>query len=79
MDTSLTVEYDKTGDILYLGKPKCYPEQESEELDLGVIARLNPQTHELEKLEILFFSSRVAKGETVQLPVTAEFRPPKAG
>ena len=30
-------------------------------------------------LEILFFSPRVAKGETVQLPVTAEFRLPKAG
>ena len=30
-------------------------------------------------LEILFFSSRVAKGESVQLPVTAEFRLPKAG
>ena len=79
METSLTVEYDMTGDILYLGKTKCYPEQESEELDFGVIARLNPQTHELENLEILFFSSRVAKGETVQLPVTAEFRLPKAG
>jgi hypothetical protein len=55
METSLTVEYDKTGDILYLGKTKCYPEQESEELDYGVIARLNSQTHELENLEILFF------------------------
>ena len=35
------------------------------------------ETHELENLEILFFSSRVAQGETVQLPVTAEFRLPK--
>jgi hypothetical protein len=79
METFLTVEHDKTGDILYLGKMKCYPEQESEELDHGVIARLNPQTRELENLEILFFSSRVAEGETVQLPVTAEFRLPKTG
>lgn len=79
METSLTVEYDKAGDILYLGKTKPYPQQESEELDYGVVARLNPQTHELENLEILFFSSRVAKGETVRLPVTAEFRLPKAG
>ncbi len=79
METSLTVEYDKTGDILYLGKTKCYPEQESEELGYGVIARLNPQMHELDNLEILFFSLRVAKGEIVQLPVTAEFRLPKAG
>lgn len=79
METTLTVEYDKDGDILYLGKTKPYPEQESEELDYGVIARLNPLTHDLENLEILFFSSRVAKGETVQLPVTAEFHLPKAG
>ena len=79
METLLTVEYDKTGDILYLGKTKSYPEQESEELDFGVIARLNPATHELENLEILFFSSRVAKGESIQLPVTAEFHLPKAG
>jgi hypothetical protein len=35
METSLTVEYDKTGDILYLEKTKCYPEQESEELGYG--------------------------------------------
>ena len=79
METALTVEYDKAGDILYLGKTKPYPEQESEELDYGVVARLNPQTHNLENLEILFFSARVAKGETVHLPVTAEFHLPKAG
>ncbi len=79
METSLTVEYDKTGDILYLGKTKPYPEQDSEELSYGVVARLNPETHDLENLEILFFSSRVAKGETFQLPVTAEFHLPKAG
>lgn len=79
MDTSLTVEYDKAADILYLGKTKPYPEQDSEELDYGVVARLNPQTHDLENLEILFFFSRVAKGETLHLPVTAEFHLPKAG
>jgi uncharacterized protein YuzE len=42
MDTSLTVEYDKAADILYLGETKPYPERESEELDYGVVARLNP-------------------------------------
>ena len=79
METSLTVEYDKVGDILYLGKTKPYPEQESKELDYGVVARLNPQTRDLENVEILFFSIRVAKGETIHLPVTAEFHLPKAG
>lgn len=79
METSLTVEYDNAGDILYLGKTKAYPEQESEELGYGVVARFNPQTHDLENLEILFLSSRVSKGETVKLPVSAEFHLPKAG
>jgi uncharacterized protein YuzE len=73
MEAQLVVEYDRTGDILYLGKTPPYPEQESEELDYGVVARLNPQSGEIENLEILFFSARVAKGETVHLPVLAEF------
>lgn len=64
---------------MYFGKTEAYLEQDSEELDYGVVARLNPHTHDLENLEILFFSSRVAKGETFQLPVTAEFHLPKAG
>lgn len=64
MDTSLTVEYDKAGDILYLGKTKPYPEQDSEGLDYGVVARLNPQTHDLENLEIL-----------LSLPVSPKERP----
>ena len=78
METSLTVEYDKAGDILYLGKTKAYPEQDSEELDYGVVARLNPQTHDLENLEILFFSTRMKGGEGVDLPVLADFRLPKS-
>jgi len=58
MEARLLVEYDRIGDILYLGTVSPYPEQESEELDYGVIARLNPQSREIENLEILFFQSR---------------------
>ncbi len=72
-----SVEYDRIGDILYLGTVSPYPEQESEELDYGVVARLNPQSGEIENLEILFFSSRVASGEALQLPVLAEFHLPE--
>jgi hypothetical protein len=43
----LLVEYDRIGDILYLGTVSPYPEQESEELDYGVVARLNPQSGEM--------------------------------
>lgn len=74
----LTVEYDSQGDILYLGKARPYPEQESEELDYGVVARLNPCSREVENLEILFFSARMKTGDSVCLPILAEFRLPQA-
>jgi len=77
MEARLLVEYDRIGDILYLGTVSPYPEQESEELDYGVVARLNPQSGEIENLEILFFSSRAANGEALQLPVLAEFHLPE--
>ena len=50
MDTSLTVEFDKAADTLYLGKTKPYPKQDSEELDCEVVARLNPHTHDLSEI-----------------------------
>lgn len=76
MVASLTVNYDAEGDILYLGKTRPYAGQESEELDYGVVARLNPTTREVENLEILFFSTRMKGGEGVNLPVLADFRLP---
>jgi uncharacterized protein YuzE len=77
MEARLIVEYDRKGDILYLGKTAPYPEQESEELDYGMVARLNPKSGEIENLEILFFTARVLGGEKLQLPVSAEFRLPE--
>ena len=73
MEAQLIVEYDRTGKSLYLGKTSPHPEQESEEIDYGVVARLNPQSGEIENLEILFFSTRVSSGEPLRLPVFAEF------
>jgi len=58
MGKNLTFRYDKTGDILYVDtRPSCV-EQESEELGDEIIARLNPNSGEVENLEILFFSKR---------------------
>jgi hypothetical protein len=76
MEAQLIIEYDRIGDILYLGKTPSYPEQETEELDYGVVARLNPRSGEIESLEVLFFSTRLANGEALQLPILAEFRLP---
>jgi hypothetical protein len=44
--------------------------QESEELGDDVVARLNPQSNEIENLEVLFFSSRLLRRELFELPVT---------
>jgi uncharacterized protein YuzE len=71
----LTILYDPVGDILYLQRCPPYALQESEELGDDVIARLNPQTGEIEALEILFFSRRTGPGTPFDLPVVAELRP----
>jgi uncharacterized protein YuzE len=74
MTDNLTIEYDRTADILYLGKRAPYPEQESEELGDEVIARLNPETGEVESIEILFFSTRLLRTDHLDIPVSAELR-----
>ncbi len=56
MEAQLSLKYDREADILYIDKRHPYPEQETEELGDDVIARLNPQTGEIETLEVLFFS-----------------------
>jgi uncharacterized protein YuzE len=72
MDEALSFFYDREADILYLGKTAPYARQESEEIGDEVIARLNPETGEVESLEILFFSTRLLRAGTIELPVAAE-------
>lgn len=74
MAAKLTFKYDRQADILYINKRLPYPEQESEELGDDVIARLNPVSGEIENLEVLFFSTRLLRGDLFELPVTAELR-----
>jgi hypothetical protein len=74
MEAKLTFQYDREGDILYINKKPPYPEQESEELGDEVIARLNPKTKEIENLEVLFFSTRLLRGDLFEIPVTADLR-----
>jgi hypothetical protein len=45
-----------------------------EELGDEVVARLNPQTGEIENLEVLFFSTRLLRSDLFELPVTADLR-----
>lgn len=74
MEAKLTVKYDREGDILYINRRPPYAEQESEEPGDEVIVRLNPVTGEIENLEVLFFSTRLLRGDLFELPITADLR-----
>jgi len=67
MAQKLTFQYDRAGDILYINTVVPYAEQESEELGDEIIARLNPQTGNIENLEVLFFTSRLLRTEPLYL------------
>lgn len=69
----LCFEYDQFGDVLYISKIKSYKEQNSDEIQDGVIARMNPFTHEIESLEILSFKKRLSKDASFSLPIIAKF------
>jgi len=72
MGERLALQYDRKADILYISTRPPYPEQETEELGDDVLARLNPGTGEIENLEVLFFSTRLERGEAFELPVDAD-------
>ena len=71
MAEKLTFNYDRDADILYIDKVSPYPDQESEELEDGIIVRLNPATNEVENFEVLFFSTRLLRKNLFDLPVVA--------
>jgi uncharacterized protein YuzE len=73
MAENLNFQYDREGDILYINRCSPYAEQESEELGDDVIARMNPQTGEIENLEVLFFSQRLRDNTFLDLPISVNF------
>ncbi|WP_449243973.1 DUF2283 domain-containing protein [Desulfobacca acetoxidans] len=74
MAEKLTFRYDREADILHIDKRPPYPEQETEELGDDIIARLNPDSGEVENLEVLFFSTRLLRSDLLELPVSANLR-----
>jgi hypothetical protein len=72
MAAKLSFKYDRDADILHIDKCAPYPEQESEELKDEIVARLNSETGEVENVEVLFFSTRLLRGDLFELPVAAE-------
>lgn len=74
MAQELTFQYDREADILYINTVTPYAAQESEEIGDEIIARLNPQTGQIENLEVLFFTSRLLRRELFSIPVIADLR-----
>ena len=74
MEAKLTFKYDRQADILHIDKCPPYAEQESQELPDEIVARLNPDTGEVESLEVLFFSTRLLRTDLFELPVSAALR-----
>ena len=72
MAKEMKFTYDRTADILYINFTDPYPEQETEELGDDVIVRLNAETGEVENLEVLFFSTRLLRGDILRLPISGD-------
>jgi hypothetical protein len=74
MDEGLTFRYDREGDILHVDRVPPYAEQESEELEDGLVTRLNPRTGDVENWEVLFFSARLMRDGLFNLPTHVDLR-----
>ena len=74
MGTNLTFQYDRDADILYVNTCAPYAEQESEELADEIIARFNPDTGDIENLEVLFFFTRLLREGLFHLPISARLQ-----
>ena len=74
MAEGLTLRLDEAGDALYIDACPPYAEQISEELEDGVVARLNPLTLDVENLEVLFFTKRLQRGLQLNLPLVGRLQ-----
>ena len=74
MEAKLKFKYDREADILHIDKCPPYAEQDSEELPDEIVARLNPNSGDVESLEVLFFSTRLLRTDLFELLVSAELR-----
>lgn len=74
MGPKLTFRYDRQADILHIDKCPPYAEQRSEELPDEIVVRLNPETGQVENVDVLFFSTRLLRSDLFELAVSAELR-----
>jgi uncharacterized protein YuzE len=78
MAEKMIFKYDREADILYINKRAPYPEQESDEVGDDVIARFNPDTGDVENIEVLFFSTRLLRSDIFEIPVAIKHAEPDA-
>ena len=71
MGETLTLEYDKIGDFLFLDVCSPYAEQDSDGIDDGIVGRFNLDTGEIETIEILFFFAWMKRESEIRIPVNA--------
>ena len=74
MDSHLTIKYDLSGDILTLEQRPLHTGQRPGEICEGVSGRFNPETGEIECLEIRRFKSRTGNDGEIVLPINATLR-----
>lgn len=78
MRQPMTVKYDPVGDTLYIDVCPPYKEQESDLIAVGVVARSNPETGEVETLEVMHFQKRFAEGKPFEIPLHLAMRLPQS-
>ena len=71
MGETLTIEYDKIGDFLFIDLCHPYAEQDSNEIGESLLARFNLETGKIETVEVLFFFSWLNKEDEIRVPVNA--------
>lgn len=74
LKTKLNYFYDQEADILYVSKGSPSQKDISNEINEGVIARIDPKTHKIRGFTILNFAARSKRAsETVPLPFNISF------
>jgi len=68
----MQIAFDRVSDTLYIDACEPYEALESDEIALGVIARTNPQTGEIENLEVMHLQKRLEAGEAFEIPVSLD-------
>ncbi len=70
----LILKYDQPSDSLNLFRTHPYPEQRSRQVAQELFAGLNPDTEEIERLEIRSFKARMERDGQIVLPIEATLR-----